>query len=32
MNRAEAAQIFYSEESFKWNVIQEIHWGKREKQ
>ena len=30
MNRAEAAQIFSREETFRWNAIQEIHWGKRE--
>ena len=31
MNRAEVAQIFSREESFKWNAIQEIHWGKKGK-
>ena len=30
MNRAEVAQIFWREESFRRNSIQEIHWGKRE--
>ena len=30
MNRAEIAQISSKEESFRWNAIQEIHWGKRE--
>ena len=30
MNRAEVAQIFWKEESFRRNAIQEIHWGKRE--
>ena len=30
MNRAKVAQIFSREESFRWNDIQEIHWGKRE--
>ena len=30
MNRAEVAQIFSREESFRRNAIQEIHWGKRE--
>ena len=28
MNRAEVAQIFSREETFKRNAIQEIHWGK----
>ena len=28
MKRAEAAQIISREESFRWNDIQEIHWGK----
>ena len=31
MNRDGVAQIFSREESFRWNPIQEIHWGKREK-
>ena len=30
MNRAEVAQIFSRLESFRWNAIQGIHWGKRE--
>ena len=30
MNRAKATQIIPREESFRWNAIQEIHWGKRE--
>ena len=30
MNRVGVAQIFSREESFRWNVIQEIHWGKKE--
>ena len=28
MNRAEAAQIFPGEESFRRNALQGIHWGK----
>jgi len=32
MNRAEAAQIFSREETFRWNAIQEIHLGKKGKQ
>ena len=30
MNRAEGAQIISREETFRWNAIQEIHWGKWE--
>ena len=30
MNRAEDAQIFSREETFRWNAIQEFIWGKRE--
>ena len=30
MNRAEAAQLFSKQETFRWNAIQEFIWGKRE--